>query len=181
MLRKINVLITGKPGCGKSTLVSRVVNKLQTFSTKIGGISTPDFRSARGQRRGFLIRDIATGNEQVMAAIDLPSDIQVGRYGVDAVAIRKIGVTAINRAITEADIVVIDEIGKMELAVPEFQRCVVSALNSTKPVLGTIGLYLKSAFVTSIKRRSDVKIVTLSREKQEEVYLQVKALIGIPN
>jgi nucleoside-triphosphatase len=175
------LLITGKPGCGKSTLISRVVKELQTFNIKIGGISTPDFRSAKGRRRGFLIRDVATGDEQVMAAIDISSDIHVGRYSVDVVAIRKIGVRAINQAITEADIIVIDEIGKMELAVPEFKQCVVSALNSSKPVLGTIGLFLKSAFVTSIKQRSDVNIITLSRQKQEGVYREVRALIGLPD
>jgi nucleoside-triphosphatase len=152
-------LITGKPGCGKSTLVIRIVNELQKTGLRVGGISTPDFRSATGQRRGFFIRDIATGNEKVMASVDTISTIRVGRYAVD----------------------VIDEIGKMELAVPEFQQCVVSALDSTKPVLGTIGLFLQSNFVTSIKQRPDVEIITLIRDKQEEAYAKIRALIGTTN
>ena len=118
----MNLLITGFPGCGKSTLVNRVVVRAKQEGLKVGGISTPEFRLDSGRRGGFLIRDIATGVEQVMAAIDISSPVKVGRYGVDLNAIRETGVTAIDHATTSTELIVIDEIGKMELAVPEFQR-----------------------------------------------------------
>lgn len=179
MLRKVNVLITGLPGCGKSTLVTRVVDSLRARGVQVGGISTPEFRGAGGLRGGFLIRDIATGAEQIMAAADLPSRIQVGRYGVDGEAIRAVGVSAINQAVVTADIVVIDEIGKMELAVPEFETSVVAAFDSAKPVLGTIGLYLTSPFAAAVKKRPDVTVLTLRRGDQEAIYQRVVDLLAL--
>jgi len=178
MLRKVNVLITGRPGCGKSTLVERVISLLLTKGAKVGGITTPEFRDPTGRRGGFLIRDIATGEERKMAAIGMPSRIRVGRYGVDVEAVRSFGVTAIERAVEDADLIVIDEIGKMELAVPEFRQCVATALNSPKPVLGTIGLHLSQPFAEAIKRRPDVRVILLSPERREEVYCQVCELLG---
>lgn len=181
MLQKANILITGPPGCGKSTLVARIIKSLQTKGVKVGGITTPDFRTESGRREGFLIQDITTGEKATMAAVGFPSKIQVGRYGVDVAAVRTIGVNAIERATTTADVVVIDEIGKMELAVPEFQRCVTSAFDSTKPVLGTIGLYLTSPFVTTVKQRTDVKILKLKRDQQSTIYQHIGKLLGIPD
>lgn len=176
---KVNLLITGLPGCGKSTLINRVVDRAKQDGLKVGGISTPEFRLDTGRRGGFLIRDIATGAEQIMAAVDVSSPVKVGRYGVDLNAIQEIGVTAIEYATTLTELIVIDEIGKMELAVPEFQRSVIMAFNSPKPVLGTIGLRLKTHFVNQVKNRSDVTILTLTPETRAIVYQQACTLLGL--
>ncbi len=176
---KVNLLITGFPGCGKSTLVNRIADRVKQEGLKVGGISTPEFRLDTGRRGGFLIHDIATGAEQVMASIDISSPVKVGRYGVNLNAIREIGVTAIDYATTSAELIVIDEIGKMELTVPEFQRAVVMAFDSSKPVLGTIGLKLKTHFVNQIKNRNDVTILTLTPEVRPTVYQQACSLMGL--
>lgn len=178
-LLKANVLVTGLPGCGKSTLVNRLVEKARTKGIIVGGISTPEFRLSTGRRGGFLIQDIATGEKQIMASVDRSSPFSVGRYGVNLQAIQEVGVKAINSAITEADLVVVDEIGKMELAVSEFKTSVAGALNSTKPVLGTVGMRLKTAFVTEIKNRSDVTLFVLTPETRSQVYQNVVNLIGL--
>lgn len=178
-LRKVNVLITGKPGCGKSTLITKIINILNDRSFKVGGITTLEFRSPMGRRIGFLISDIETGDEKIMASKDFQSEVRVGRYGVDTSAIRTIGVVAINRAITTADVIIVDEIGKMELLVPEFQHCVTTALNSPKPVLGTIGQYLSSDFAAAIKQRPDVEVLELSRTQRASIFQHIWQLLGV--
>jgi nucleoside-triphosphatase len=178
-LQKVNVLVTGLPGCGKSTLVNRLVEKARAKGITVGGISTPEFRLATGKRGGFLIRNIATGEEQTMASVEYASPVSVGRYGVNLQAIQDIGVTAITTAIAEADLVVIDEIGKMELAVAKFKASVIEALNSTKPVLGTIGMRLKTPFVLDIKNRVDVTVTVLTSENRNQVYQDVKNVLGV--
>lgn len=114
-----------------------------------------------------------------MAASDVNSAVRVGRYGVNVDIIQEIGVTAIEQAITDAELIIIDEIGKMELAVQEFKQIVIQALNSPKPVLGTIGMKIQSPFVNAIKQRSDVNVLFLPMSKQSVVYQQVLALLGI--
>lgn len=179
MVRKINILVTGAPGSGKSTLLQRIMEKASQQGMQFGGISTPEFRLNSGRRGGFLIRDVASGKEQTMAAVDIKSSYRVGRYGVNAQAVLDVGVTAIHSAVLSADLVIIDEIGKMELVVPEFQQSVLAALDSGKPVLGTIGLKLHTPFVNEIKHRRDLTLLTLTPHNRNQLYTQICTLLGI--
>jgi nucleoside-triphosphatase THEP1 len=172
------MLITGRPGCGKSTLINRLVAAAHQKGMKVGGISTPEFRLSTGRRGGFLIQNIITGDEEIMASVEFSSSVAVGRYGVNLTAIRDIGVAAIDMAVSEADLVVIDEIGKMELGVPEFLFSVNAALDSSKPVLGTIGLKLSTPEITRIKNRSDVTLILLTPENRNHVYQKIWRLLS---
>ncbi|MDO8055587.1 MAG: NTPase [Candidatus Hermodarchaeota archaeon] len=173
MVSKTNILITGAPGSGKSTLLERVMEKAEQQELAVGGISTPEFRLSNGRRGGFLIRDVATGTEQIMAGVDVASPFRVGRYGVEVQAILEVGVTAIDAAVSTADLVLIDEIGKMELIVPEFRQSVLAALDSSKPVLGTIGLRLRIPFAEGIKRRPDLTLLTITPYNRNQLYTQI--------
>lgn len=179
MLRKVNALVTGPPRCGKSTLITNLSKRLRVRGFKVGGITTPEIRSPTGTRTGFLIRDIDSGKEQTMASVGLSSDIQVGRYGVNVDSIRTTGVEAIKRAVTAFDIVVIDEIGKMEVVVPEFQQWVSRALDSEKTVLGTISRHFSHPFFAAIKHRPDVIILQLTRDNQAKICKRLNKLLKI--
>lgn len=179
MVPKTNILVTGAPGSGKSTLLERVIGKAKQQGLAVGGISTPEFRLSNGRRGGFLIRDVATGTEQIMAGVDVKSAFRVGRYGVKVQAVLEVGVTAIDAAVSSADLVLIDEIGKMELAVPEFRQSVLAALNSSKPVLGTIGLRLHSPYVDEIKSRPDLTLLTVTPQNRNQLYMQICTKLGI--
>jgi nucleoside-triphosphatase THEP1 len=98
---------------------------------------------------------------------------------VNLTAIREIGIKAINQAVVSADLIIIDEIGKMELAVPEFQDSVVSAFDSPIPVLGTIGLKLHSSFVSTLKNRDDVTIFTLTPDTRSTLFERIRALFDL--
>jgi len=176
---KINILVTGAPGSGKSTIIQRVIEKARQQGLSVGGISTPEFRLSNGRRGGFLIRDVASGTEQIMAAVDIESSFHVGRYGIDIQAIREVGVTAIDTAVLAANLVLIDEIGKMELIVPEFRRSVLAALNSSKPVLGTIGLRLRIPFANKIKHRSDITLFTVTPNNRNQLFAQICTMLEI--
>ncbi len=175
-LKKVNILITGPPRSGKSTLIEKIIKELVKKGFTVRGVSTPEVRE-KGRRIGFKIIDLATGEWKWMAHINIFSPYKVSKYGVDLDAIENIGVKAILSAIESADVIIIDEIGKMELFSERFKEAVRRALDSSKPVIGTIGLKLRHPFADEIKRRRDVTIVFLTREKWEEIYNQIISMI----
>lgn len=140
----MKVLLTGKPGVGKTTVVLRV---LEGFQGKAGGFITQEVREG-GARVGFKVKDLG-GREAMMAHRDFPGP-KVGRYGVSLETFESIALPALKKALEEADLVVIDEVGKMELFSKAFKDLVLRALFGEKPVLGTISL-ARDPFLERVK------------------------------
>ncbi len=160
-----NFLITGLPGSGKSTLIFCVVDKLTESGIRVGGVVTPELRE-HGRRIAFLMRDLLTGEEAIIASVSLgKSGPRVSKYTVDVDAISRIGAKAIQLAIKQADVVVIDEIGKMELLSREFSRQVMAALDSSRPVLATIPLKSRISLIKEIRVRRDSREILVTRDR----------------
>lgn len=157
------LLITGKPGCGKTTLIRVALARSRAGA---GGFYTEEIRE-RGRRCGFRIVTL-DGRNAVLAHVDIHSPYRVGQYGVDLKILEGIAVPAIRDAISAHNVVVIDEIGKMELFSPRFREAVLEALGSGKKVLATIML-TKSPFADRLKSRPDVSTVMLDRDNWQAV------------
>ena len=160
-------LLTGKPGTGKTTVIRQAISGSKTDA---GGFYTEEIRSA-GIRQGFRIITL-DGQEAVLSHVDNPSRFRVSKYGVDIGNLENIGVAAIERGIEHSDLVVIDEIGKMELFSPRFREAVLRAIASHKKVLGTIMLNTHP-FADQIKLHPDVKVVELTRANHDHVLKEI--------
>ena len=160
-------LLTGSPGTGKTTAIRQAITKSKA---KAGGFYTEEIRSG-GIRQGFRIITL-DGQDAILAHIDNPSHYRVSKYGVDIANLDAIGVAAINRALKESDLIVIDEIGKMELFSHLFREAVLRAIDSGKRVLGTIMLN-PHPFADDIKRRHEVKVVELTRANHDQVLREI--------
>src|SRR5438132_14345400 len=113
-------LLTGRPGCGKTTLIKRIVSDL---ALPVGGFYTQEIRE-RGQRVGFKLITL-DGKEAVFAHVDFPAAVgpeRVGKYGLDLSALEAIGVAAIRDAVRAERLTVIDEIGPMEIRSSSFRE-----------------------------------------------------------
>ncbi len=158
------VLLTGPPGCGKTTVL---IDLLKEVKAPAGGFYTKELR--RGNKRwGFALITLQ-GQEAVLASVDLPGPSRVSRYGVAMDVLEEIGVPAILEALRKGQLVVIDEIGKMELLSPRFREAVLTVLQASRPLLGTIML-APHPFADAIKGRWDVRIVYLTRENREQAF-----------
>ena len=122
------ILLAGRPGCGKTTLIKQVVNKLPRGA---GGFYTEEIRDG-GTRAGFKIVTL-DGEEAVFAHVDFKTPHHVGKYGLDLSALERIGVGAVRQAIQARRLVVIDEIGPMEIRSPIFREAVNEALQQQSP------------------------------------------------
>jgi nucleoside-triphosphatase len=138
------LLITGKPGTGKTTLFKRIVAALESLGCRLGGFAAPEARGADHRRVGFYLVDLMTGSKVWLARIGGPGSIRVGRYTVDAKAAADLGASAIRRSLEEADVIAIDEVGPMELAVPELRSAISEAAKTEKPLLAVVHAKLQS-------------------------------------
>ena len=161
------LLLTGKPGTGKTALIKEA---LADTKVKRGGFYTEEIRTG-GIRQGFRIVTL-DGQEAILAHVDISSPHQVSKYGVDIDSLNRVGVSVLRRALKESDLIVIDEIGKMELLSVEFREVVTQAINSCKKVLGTIMLN-PHPFADEIKRHPEVETLLITRDNRTEVMRKV--------
>lgn len=160
---KKNFLITSPPGTGKTTAIKNFVN-LAKNKFKISGFITEEVRDKFGNRTGFKIITL-DGKVGVLADVYLKSHNRVGKYGVNLKDIDDVAVPSIN---LDADIIVIDEIGKMECLSKNFIQKVFSALDSSKIVVGTIK-EKGDEIINKIKSRNDVEIIKLTFENRDKI------------
>jgi nucleoside-triphosphatase THEP1 len=166
MLKK-NVLFTGTPGIGKTTLIEKLARR---FDFNVRGFITKEILEG-GRRVGFSLLT-ATGKEVVMAHINKPSAYKVSQYGVDLLAIDSTGVREILDGVQEGQIIVVDEIGKMELFSTNFRDAVSKALDSPCPVFATM-MVTQHPFTDEIRRRHDVTIFEITTENRNILPEQV--------
>ena len=152
----MNLLITGKPGVGKTTLIQKIIANTHVAW---GGFYTQEIRE-NDNRVGFQIIAL-NGQTGILAHIKYQSKFRVGKYYVNIQDLDSIAVRAVQQAIIERKPILIDEIGKMELYSEKFKMIVNQALNAVPPVLGTITM-ANLSFVNMVKQRQDVTIAELT-------------------
>lgn len=156
-----NVFVTGRPGVGKTTLIRRVLERLDADT---GGFYTAEIRED-GARVGFSIVGL-NGETGELARVGLASPFRVGRYGVNRDDLERVGVRAIDEAVGRSRLVVMDEIGRMELCSESFRAAVGAALDSATPVFGTIQ-DRSNAFLDAVRARSDTQIVRVDEGNRD--------------
>lgn len=158
--------LTGKPGTGKSTIFSEIVKKLTTSGKCVGGISTPEIREGT-IRTGFFVQDIQTGKKIPLARRDMNTGFKVGSYSVDVEGFEKFAIPILEKALSNCDMIAIDEIGKMEMLSNGFKEAVMKILNSEKPVLAIVG----EPFVDIVENVGEVIVV--QEKNQDDIVFRV--------
>jgi nucleoside-triphosphatase THEP1 len=124
------LLLEGRPGIGKTTVTRRLLQLLREAGVPVGGFTTGELRTG-GHREGFLVEAVS-GAREVLAHVDLPGPPRVGRYGVDLAAFERVALPALGDS-GPGGVVVVDELGRMELASAAFCETVVELLGGMWP------------------------------------------------
>lgn len=166
MMTKTNILITGPPRCGKSTLIEKVVSRIERPVT---GFFTREIKG-KGRRVGFSINTL-DGREGILAHENIKSQLRVGKYGVNLKDIEAIAVPSIMPTRKE-QIVVIDEIGKMECFSRLFKETLIRVLDSPNWIIGSIA-QKGGLFIQRIKQRDDVMLIMITTQNRDILVDQI--------
>jgi len=161
-------LLTGRPGTGKTRLIKEAIAGI---SGKAGGFYTEEIRSG-GVRQGFKLVTL-DGQSAVLAHVKMHSPHRVSKYGVDIDSLDRVGVAALRQAARQCDLVVVDEIGKMELFSASFKKAILEIICSEKRVLGTIMLN-SHPWANAIKRRPQVDLVPVTGANYHQALAELR-------
>lgn len=155
------ILLTGAPGSGKTTVVRAVVQLLA--GVRAAGFYTEEVRGRAG-RTGFRVVGL-DGSAGRLASVGSQGGPRVGRYVVhvsdfEAVALPQLEIRP------GLELLVIDEIGKMECLSPAFVAAARKALAAPVPLLATVAL-AGGGLIAEAKRAQGVAVVSVSTENRD--------------
>ena len=159
------LLLVGRPGIGKTTAIKAVAERL---GDRAGGFYTEEIRGPGG-RKGFRLITL-DGRETVMAHVTLKGGgrPRVGRYGVNVEALDRVGVTALHRAMEDGRILIIDEIGKMELFSGAFKEAVLQAVSGPYTVVAT-AMAKPNPWIEALRALPTVTVWEVTAENRDEI------------
>ena len=164
----MNIFVTGPPRSGKSTLIEKVAKNIKRPAT---GFLTRELRE-KDKRVGFLIETI-DGKTGLLAHEDIKSNCRVGKYKINLQDLEQIAVPSMLPSSSD-QIVVVDEIGKMECLSRLFRETLLRVLSLENQVIGSIALK-GDRFIQNIKKRDDVALVSITEKTRDaalELFLQ---------
>jgi nucleoside-triphosphatase len=170
------LLIEARPGAGKTTAVSRLAERLSDAGVALSGFLTREMRDGR-RRVGFEIETF-DGQRGLLAHVDIKGPLRVGRYGVDLEEFERLALPALKAP--RDGVVLIDELGKMELASERFREGVRALFQSPVPIAATVHT-ARHPFTDALKRSPDVSTIRLSAANRDRLPNEVaeRLLAGI--
>jgi nucleoside-triphosphatase len=166
-IKRKNILITGMPGVGKTTLIRNLITSLRGLH--ITGFFTLEIRE-KGARKGFELIGL-DGTKRLLSHVSFKSRFRVSKYGVDVAGFERF-LDSQRFLMQDSDLFLIDEIGKMECFSEKFLRLVTAILDSEIPVVATIASK-GGGFIATVKARSDVVLMELTQTNRDALLAEV--------
>jgi nucleoside-triphosphatase len=171
--RKTNkFLLTGVPGSGKTTVIIRLAKLLH--ERKIGGFFTREIRQA-GQRTGFSLETFS-GRKSILSSIHFKTGPKVGKYRVDLESFENF-LEEVKKNIQQAEICLIDEIGKMECSSLKFIKMIEQVSESNIPFVATVALK-GSGLIADIKKHRDIELIHIIPGTRHLLPAMIAAQLG---
>ncbi len=158
------LLVEARPGAGKTTAFRRLAELLAERGVKAAGFTTEELREG-GRRVGFAVESL-DGKRATLAHVDLPGPPRVGRYGVNLEAFEGIALPALRAP--RSGVVLIDELGKMELASQPFRAAVDELFERPLAVAATVHT-ARHPFTDRLKRDRGVEVIRLRAANRDSL------------
>ena len=166
----IRILLTGPPQCGKTTVVQKVVAR---WPGQAAGFYTREVRQ-QGIRLGFEIVTLA-GAAALLSHVDFPGPHRVGKYGVSLENFHRVALPALE-VIPGVDLIVVDEVGKMECLSPRFVAAMECLWAAPVPLLVTVAAK-GGGYIAALKGKPDKTQFTVTPANRDELPSRILELL----
>jgi len=167
-----NLLITGLPGVGKTTLIKKLSEALKRLHPV--GFYTEEIREG-GLRKGFELISLE-GKKALLSHKEIRSPYQISRYKVDIQGFEDF-LISISSSIPSARLIIIDEIGKMECLSDQFKKLLNETLDSEKWVIATVALK-GSGLIAEVKERTDIKLFEITKKNRDSLLKEISDFVS---
>ncbi len=167
------ILLTGLPGCGKTTAIMKIIDTLGC--EKVSGFYTREIRQ-NNVRKGFSWKRL-DGAEGILAHVDIKSRFKVGKYGVDVAGFENSVVPILDVGREDIELFVIEEIGKMECFSEKFVVAVRRLFASEKPVLATVA-QKGSGLISEVKNYPNTELFNLTSANREKTVAEILEILS---
>jgi nucleoside-triphosphatase len=164
------IILTGPPQCGKTTVVQKVV---AGWPGQAAGFYTREVRE-RGRRQGFEIITLA-GAAALLSHVNFPGPYRVGKYGVNLENFNRVALPAM-RLGPEVDLIVVDEVGKMECLSARFVAALERLWAAPVPLLITVA-EKGGGYIAALKGKHDKTLLTVTPANREELPARILELL----
>jgi len=172
-LKSAKILVTGLPGCGKTTAIMRILSNLNCEST--AGFYTQEVRKS-GRRTGFTWNRL-DGREGILADVKVKGPPRVGKYGVNVRAFEESVVTVLTTERTDAKLFVIDEIGKMECFSARFIEAVRKLFASDKSILASVARK-GPGLISEVKNYPNTQLFNLTTQNRDRIIMEISQILS---
>jgi len=172
-LKSTKILVTGLPGCGKTTAIMRILANLNCENA--AGFYTQEVRKS-GRRTGFMWNRL-DGSEGILADVKIKGPPRVGKYGVNVQAFEESVVTTLNANRTDAKLFVIDEIGKMECFSVKFVEAVRKLFASDKSILASVARK-GPGLISEVKNYPETQLFKLTAQNRENIITEILQILS---
>jgi nucleoside-triphosphatase len=159
----MKVLLQGRPGVGKTTAAVRLADRLRDRGVAVRGFVTRELRE-RGRRVGFMVETF-DGRTATLAHVDFRGPPTVGKYGVDLEAFERVALPSLER-LPRRCVVVVDELGKMELASEPFRDAVARLFDQDLQIAATVHVF-RHPLTDALKRRPGIERAEVTRATRD--------------
>ena len=167
------ILLTGLPGCGKTTAIMKILDALNC--RKAVGFYTEEIREG-DVRKGFRWTTL-DGNTGVLAHVSIKGSHKVGKYGVDVAAFEGSVVPLLDIERGDAELFVIDEIGKMECFSEKFVTAIRRLFASDKSVLASVAKKGRG-LISEVRNYPGTKLFNLTAQSRDRIIAEISQILS---
>ncbi|XP_030759339.1 uncharacterized protein LOC115884796 [Sitophilus oryzae] len=167
-----NILITGWPGIGKTTTIKKITDNLRGRNVTFDGFYTDEIRNEANERIGFSVHMLNSGQTGILAKkVDNSYGIgthMVGKYMVCVQDFEEMVMPMLTNF--NKDILIIDEIGKMELLSKRFEEAIFQSFKDRKyPIIATV-TQRPSSILNRWKNDDNHYLFTVNQHNRNTIY-----------